>query len=503
MASEGEGELITFLEYITAADFARILTRFPDTANRLPDLASHKERVAAFISYVRSAHGPGMESLRDVVGSLFYRNFVFKRLPLSKFSSISVRNWRHFRAVVIELHDRLTIITGSNAAGKSTILKILGAHIDLNNVVGTHISNRRHLISLGDETVIWTPHSLEEVGFIDYGEYSYPIYYQPDSNDDTGSELIYTSSELIIKDATDIKGIYISSYRPNYNYEEFSNITARRLSSSDTYRAYVRSVNHQMYRIEYPGQSSYLAPLTVIKDALISLTVYSSKTTRMNPHNESLKMFQGFQEILRKILPSKIGFENLVIDVPDVLLETATGTFRLDAISGGMASLIDIAWRIFMYSPSGDQFVCIIDEPENHLHPELQQSLLPNLLAAFPNVQFIVATHSPHMVTAVRDSNVYVLDFDEEGKVGSVLLDTVNKAGTANEILRNVLGLPFTTPLWAEKQYNEIVNKYEHREPTDENVEALEKELTDAGLSNFVPMLDGDQAELSINGGAE
>src|SRR5690606_31794010 len=36
--------------------------------------------------------------------------------------------WRQFNDVNIELHDRLTILTGANGAGKSTVLKILKCH---------------------------------------------------------------------------------------------------------------------------------------------------------------------------------------------------------------------------------------------------------------------------------------------------------------------------------------------------------------------------------------
>ena len=52
-----------------------------------------------------------------------------------------------------------------------------------------------------------------------------------------------------------------------------------------------------------------------------------------------------------------------------------------------------------------------MDEPENHLHPSLQRSVIPGLLDAYPQAQFVVATHNPFVVTSVRDSNVVVLGF--------------------------------------------------------------------------------------------
>ena len=40
-----------------------------------------------------------------------------------------------------------------------------------------------------------------------------------------------------------------------------------------------------------------------------------------------------------------------------------------------------------MFADTSESFVAIIDEPENHLHPELQRNFLGNLIKAFPNVQ--------------------------------------------------------------------------------------------------------------------
>ena len=67
-----------------------------------------------------------------------------------------------------------------------------------------------------------------------------------------------------------------------------------------------------------------------------------------------------------------------------------------------------------MFADISESFLVLLDEPENHLHPELQKSFLGNLIKAFPNVQFIVATHNPFMITSQKDSNVYVLDYNDK-----------------------------------------------------------------------------------------
>ena len=66
----------------------------------------------------------------------------------------------------------------------------------------------------------------------------------------------------------------------------------------------------------------------------------------------------------------KLGFEKIVVDIPEVMLCTKTGNFPIDAVSGGISSIIDITWQLYMFSDVSDSFLALIDEPENHLHPE-------------------------------------------------------------------------------------------------------------------------------------
>jgi predicted ATP-binding protein involved in virulence len=51
----------------------------------------------------------------------------------------------------------------------------------------------------------------------------------------------------------------------------------------------------------------------------------------------------------------------------------------------------------------------LIDEPEFHLHLDLQYQIMPLLTEMFPKVQFIVATHSPAVISSIRNATVYDL----------------------------------------------------------------------------------------------
>lgn len=50
----------------------------------------------------------------------------------------------------------------------------------------------------------------------------------------------------------------------------------------------------------------------------------------------------------------------------------------------------------------------LIDEAENHLHPKWQKLFLENILSLFPKLQIILATHSPFLVSSIRNTRIYV-----------------------------------------------------------------------------------------------
>lgn len=54
--------------------------------------------------------------------------------------------------------------------------------------------------------------------------------------------------------------------------------------------------------------------------------------------------------------------------------------------------------------------IVLIDELETHLHIELQKKILPFLTEFFPNIQFIVTTHSPYILNSISNAKAYDLE---------------------------------------------------------------------------------------------
>jgi hypothetical protein len=60
--------------------------------------------------------------------------------------------------------------------------------------------------------------------------------------------------------------------------------------------------------------------------------------------------------------------------------------------------------------------VLLLDEVDAHLHPLWQRRLLPAMREALPDVQILVTSHSPFVISSCPGSRVHVLELDKNGR---------------------------------------------------------------------------------------
>lgn len=87
-----------------------------------------------------------------------------------------------------------------------------------------------------------------------------------------------------------------------------------------------------------------------------------------------------------------------------------------DGIKGILGMVADISYRMALLNPqlldrSNDTpGIILIDEVDMHLHPSWQKRIIEDLTHIFPNVQFIITTHSPSIISNVPKENILILD---------------------------------------------------------------------------------------------
>ena len=102
----------------------------------------------------------------------------------------------------------------------------------------------------------------------------------------------------------------------------------------------------------------------------------------------------------------------------EIYINSPTGKIPYEYLSSGFKSCLFIIWGIIreiqIRFPDIDakkfNGIIIIDEIELHLHPEWQNKICNVLKRAFPNTQFIVTTHSPHVIQTAEHNQVIALE---------------------------------------------------------------------------------------------
>ena len=158
---------------------------------------------------------------------------------------------------------------------------------------------------------------------------------------------------------------------------------------------------------------------------------------------------RAVREAVKKVLP---GFSNPQSARPAGIAvdwkhgKKKTTTLRIEQLSDGyrttLAMAMDIAVRMAEANPQAKkplqtEGVVLIDEVDLHLHPGWQQTILLDLMIAFPNIQFIVSTHSPQVISSVKPECLRVIDW----QCSAPRAVAFSEGAEAQQMLLDVLGL--------------------------------------------------------------
>lgn len=157
-------------------------------------------------------------------------------------------------------------------------------------------------------------------------------------------------------------------------------------------------------------------------------------------------------------LDSAFSFSRVLPSSNEIMLSSPGGEIYYEYLSSGFKSCLSIIFGIikdieFRFkddevkkeSIKAEEFdgVVLIDEIELHLHPEWQAKIATVLTQIFPKAQFVVSTHSPHVIQAAKPSEVIALEM-RNGTVQRRPLarsDAGFQGWTVEEILLDVMGM--------------------------------------------------------------
>jgi predicted ATP-dependent endonuclease of OLD family len=151
------------------------------------------------------------------------------------------------------------------------------------------------------------------------------------------------------------------------------------------------------------------------------------------------KTFVGQLKILLDDDSTDLNFDDETLNYNISQRDKMNFSFR--DLSAGYSSILRVFTELLMtvevseFSPEKIKGFVVIDEVDAHLHPSLQRKVLPFFSKLFPNIQFIVSTHSPFVISSESDSVIYDLST-------RTLVNDDLRAYSTDVILEAILDVP-------------------------------------------------------------
>lgn len=251
-------------------------------------------------------------------------------------------------------------------------------------------------------------------------------------------------------------------------------------------------VNHLKQSVEN-GLTSMVPLLEETRKKLLTAQMRKESLQSVNMLTETAQM-----DIVSRAITT------VVPSISRIWVETASGAdiikvtndlqdVTIEQLSDGqrvfLALVADLARRMIMLNPLlknplEGRGIVLIDEIELHLHPKWQQEVIIVLRTVFPNIQFVITTHSPIVLSTTEIR--CIREFKQNSESGELFLDSpqIQTKGSENsEILEQVMGVLSTPPNIAESY---LVSNFEKSIIDDsEELSAESRRLYNKIISHF------------------
>ena len=389
-----------------------------------------------------------------------------------KLKSITLRNFKGIENLTLTFGDKTTILFGINGAGKSTILRA----IDLiyANIIAKLTGSNKKLAELDYDDISYgkSKASIDAVFSFEDGT---ELEYGRSIDRSTGKKHNLNHLKLLIK-----------KYENSYIVKGYDDGDGNWIEEVDNKNMPV-FVNYGVNRIvlDVPLRVSNKEKFTKLSafDKAIESTIDFRNLFKWFRNQEDLenqekvRKNKNFQDkslfaVKCAMLAMLDGFEDIHIDRKPLAMKVKKdGKYlKINQLSDGEKCTIalfgDLARRMALANPQSDNplqgtGVALIDELDLHMHTSWQRKVLKVLKKTFPNIQFIITTHSPQILGEGDDTfNLFYMDRDEKrislksyksfvGWDANVILEEAMGTDSVNQDIKKML----------EKMYFYIENK--------------------------------------------
>lgn len=328
---------------------------------------------------------------------------------------LSLSGYKIFREQKFKINGKSTIIFGINGTGKSTVLSAINY---LNRVWINRLNpaQGKAFLSFSDEMITVGETELMLHAIVCMNEKEFPLI------------RFYEKAKKNQRKSTPS---YHSAYYANFTEEFEKNFLQDEKANMPIFVNYGtnRSVLDIPDRIRKKHEFDKLSALErAIENELDFRTFFEwYRDQEANEviearEQDDIKYHDPILKCVRRAIEAMIGnVSDLRVKRNPVrmVVDKSGQEIRVDLLSDGekctLAMFGDLARRLALANPGlvnplEGKGIVLIDEIELHMHPLWQRKVLRILREIFPNIQFIITTHSPQILGEADDRyNIYVL----------------------------------------------------------------------------------------------
>ena len=384
-------------------------------------------------------------------------------------TDIKINQVRHLKNIEIPLSkDRMKhlIITGKNGSGKTSLLDALA--VFLNSVT----SSREPMESI--ETLKIRIKNLQS--YIEQGREKYEIDLKRERVKRCEYRIETTSGGVILD-----MNVSLYDILPLFSQGKFvtAYYKADRIFKAQIPQHVEKVTLKKDYSIEETPRQDFVKYLLDLKMTQ-ALAVTGGKKEKAE---QIAAWFKNFDDLLKRIFDD--DSVELVFDEETfqfTIHMNDRDSFDFNTLSSGYAAVLDIVVDLIirMESQSDRKFdfsvagIVLIDEIETHLHLELQRKILDLLTSIFPNIQFILSTHSPFIINSVDNAVIY--DLEKNLLVENGLSDVPYAGIVEGYFNSNEMSMLLQKKFY---RYKELVNKEKLTDEDYDEISELEMYLNE------------------------
>ncbi|OTW84070.1 AAA family ATPase (plasmid) [Bacillus cereus] len=348
-----------------------------------------------------------------------------------KLNKLRLKNFQGFDEKEIIFSENFNVLVGENGSGKTAITKAIS--IAFSAFISKLIEGTEKQISqsdirckeiIFDEIITVEPQYPSEIhcnmSFDECFEYDYLYDYHLYDGElewscerHKSSGYIITNEEKLVDITYDIQDTVQDGEKSQLPI--FASYTTNRLWTINNLK---EGFTPQTPKSRFVGYKDFLNPYTNENEFInwfIQMSIAEIKSNKPLKILNSIK--KAISNCLKVVNIAKIDYAPFSNEI--LAITTQGDTIPLRLLSDGYRSIIglvaDIAYRMAVLNPFLDNHletpgIILIDEIDLHLHPKWQRNIVNDLKSTFPNVQFIVTTHSPFIVQSLSSGELQTLD---------------------------------------------------------------------------------------------